>query len=68
MLFEKYFHGKKDYHLETYLLNFEAISPFYQFLLKFEFTCPGLICFLSSLPSKEVVAMQEAIAMQIKVG
>ena len=30
--------------------------------------CPGLVCFLSSLTFKEVVAMQEAIAVQIKVG
>ena len=38
MQFEKYFHGTKNLHLETHLLNFEAISPLYPFLLKFEFT------------------------------
>ena len=38
MLFEKYFYGTKNHHLQTYLLNFEAISPLYPFLLKFEFT------------------------------
>ena len=34
----KYFHGTKNHHLETYLLNFEVISPLYPFFMKFEFT------------------------------
>ena len=31
-------------------------------------SCSGLVCFLLSLPFKEVVTMQEAIAVQIKAG
>ena len=38
MQFEKCLHGTKNHHLEKYLLNFEAISPLYPLLLKFEFT------------------------------
>ena len=38
MLFEKYFDGTKDHHLETYLLNLEVMSPRHLFLLKFEST------------------------------
>ena len=92
MLFKKYFRGTKNHHLGRYLLNFEAISPLYQFSLKFEFTrynekpaeidvkqiykklwfqhlkLPWFSFFFSSLPCKEVVAMQKAIAVQIKVG
>ena len=37
MIFDKYFHSTKNHYLETYLVNFEVISPLYQFLLKFEF-------------------------------
>ena len=37
-LFEKYSHGTNNHHLETYFLSFEAISPLYPFLLRFEFT------------------------------
>ena len=34
----KIFSRYKNHHLETYLVNFEAISPLYLFLLEIKFT------------------------------
>ena len=41
MLFEKYFHSTKNDHLETYLLNFEAI--YHTILFYWNLNLPGKI-------------------------